>query len=469
VDEPGVAADGPREAAAKDDLGRAQEALARALGRARIGEDRALANQVRELGERLAHLLSGLLRMTRLHSPDNKAFDKPVEDLHAALARLTELLGSVHLVAVEDQVYVNDIRIRTGEKASSIQDLGAELRRHNAGGITFHVPLEGAAIRSLIGALGGAAAADDPRSSLARKLEAAGVSGLELQGRFRFRMASEHAAAEISTRQDFVSRALAATDEAFQNLAAGRVPNPLPLRRLVTELLERDPGAEELWREPPGAPGYALHQLRVAQLSLLVGRDLGLPQGVLQDLGVCALYHDCGYAAGGAAGEGVEVSFERHAEAGALLMLRQRGFHEAKMRRVLAVLQHHRDANDRLRPGLFGRVLRVAEDYDTLARRSGKASPTMALAAMLKWSGTRYDPVVLQLLVNALGAYPPGTLVRLEDGRVLRSAAPARSAEAFAHPLARCLRLADGSPAPPDMPLVELRGGDKVQLLRALP
>jgi hypothetical protein len=139
------------------------------------------------------------------------------------------------------------------------------------------------------------------------------------------------------------------------------------------------------------------------------------------------------------------------------------------MRRVLAILQHHRDANDRPHPGLFGRILRVAEDYDTLARRSGKLSPTMALAAMLKWPGTRYDAVLLQLLVNALGAYPPGTLLRLEAGRVLRSAVPARSAETFAHPLARCLRLPDGSPAPADLPLVDLRGGEKVQLLHGLP
>ena len=460
--------DEPREAGMADDLSRAQEALARALGRARIGEDRALANQVRELGERLAHLLSGLLRMTRLHSPDNTAFNKPVEDLHATLVQLTDLLGSVHLVAVEDQVYVNDIRIRAGEKASSIRELGAELQRHNAGGIVFHEPPDGPAVRALVGNLGSTPAAEEPRNSLYRALRAAGVNGVELQGRFRFRMASEDAA-ETSDPRDFVARALAATDEAFQNLAAGRVPNPLPLRRLVTELLERDAASEELWTEPPDTPPYALHQLRVTQLSLLVGRELGLPQSVLQDLGVAALYHDCGYAAGAAASDGVGVSFERHAGAGARLMLRQRGFHEAKMRRVLAILQHHRDANDRPHPGLFGRILRVAEDYDTLARRSGKLSPTMALAAMLKWAGTRYDAVLLQLLVNALGAYPPGTLLRLEDGRVLRSAVPARSAETFAHPLARCLRLPDGSPAPADLPLVDLRGGEKVQLLRGLP
>ena len=111
------------------------------------------------------------------------------------------------------------------------------------------------------------------------------------------------------------------------------------------------------------------------------------------------------------------VPFERHGAAGARLMLRQRGFNEAKMRRVLAILQHHRDANDRLRPGLFGRILRVAEDYDTLARRSGKLSPTVALALMLKWAGTRYDTVLLQILINALGAYPPGSLLKLPAGR----------------------------------------------------
>jgi hypothetical protein len=460
--------DEPRAADLTDDLSQAQDALARALGRARIGEDRALANQVRELGERLAHLLSGLLRMTRLHSPDNSAFNKPVEDLHATLVQLHGLLGSVHLVAVEDQVYVNDIRIRAGEKASSLRELGAELQRHNAGGITFHLPLDGPAVRALVGCIGGAPAAAEPRNSLARALHAAGVAGLELAGRFRFRMASE-GAGEASDPRAFVSRALAATDEAFQNLAAGRVPNPLPLRRLVTELLERDLSTEELWAEPAEAPPYALHQLRVAQIALLVGRGISLADSILQDLGVAALYHDCGYAAGSAAGDGVGVSFERHGAAGARLMLRQRGFHEAKMRRVLAILQHHRDANDRLRPGLFGRILRVAEDYDTLARRSGRLSPTMALAVMLKWAGTRYDTVLIQILINALGAYPPGSLLKLPDGRIVRSASPARGPDTFAQPLARCLRLPDGSPAPGQLPLVDLRGVAPLQLLRALP
>jgi hypothetical protein len=451
-----------------DEISRAQETLGRALGRARIGEDRALANHVRELGERLAHLLSGLLRMTRLHSPDNNAFNKPVADLHTTLVELHELLGSVHLVAVEDQVYVNDIRIRSGDKASSIPELGAELEHHNAGGIVFHQPLDGPKVRALVACLAAAPAATEPRNGLVRALHAAGVRGIELQGRFRFRMASEDAR-EAGDPRDFVSRALSATDEAFQNLAKGRVPNPLPLRRVATEMLERGFASEELWLEREDAPAYAFHQLRVAQLALLVGRAMKLSSSVLQDLGTAALYHDCGYAAGGPGSSGGTVAFERHAALGARLLLRQKGFHEAKTRRLLAILQHHRDASDPLGAGLFGRVLRVAEDYDALSRRSGQLPPTMALAAMLKWARTRYDAAILQLLVNELGAYPPGTLLLLPDGRIARSALPALGPERFAAPLARCLRLADGRPAAPDLPLVDLHGVAPLKVLRALP
>ncbi len=448
-----------------DDLSRAQGDLARALGRARIGEDRALANLVRELGERLAHLLAGLLRMTRLHSPDNEAFNQPVEELHRTLVRLNDTLGTVHLVAVEDQVYVNDIRIRAGEKVSGTQELCEELRRHNVGEVTFYEPLDGPAIRALVGQLGADAAAEEPRTALVRGLEGAGVSGLELLGRYRLRMADE-SGHDVAERHDLIPRALSAIDEAFQNLAAGRVPNPLPLRRLVTELLERDLAAEELWEDPQGAPAFARHLLRVAHLSLLVGTAARLPQDVLQDLGVAALYHDCGYAAGGPAGD-QGVGFGEHPMAGARLLMRQHGFHEAKTRRVLVALQHHRDASAQPRPGLFGRIVRIAEDYDNLSRRSGTLSPTMALAAMLKAAGRLYDPVLLQLLINALGAYPPGTLLQLEDGRMARSVAPTGGAEGFTTPLARCVKLADGSPAPPDLPPVDLRGAGRVRVMRA--
>jgi len=85
---------------------------------------------------------------------------------------------------------------------------------------------------------------------------------------------------------------------------------------------------------------------------------------------------------------------------------------------------------------------------------------------MAKWSGARYDAVLLQLFLNALGAYPPGTLVQTEDGRVFRSVAPARGPDTFAAPLARLVRGTGGAPAPDDAAPVELRGAGRLQVLR---
>ncbi len=71
-----------------------------------------------------------------------------------------------------------------------------------------------------------------------------------------------------------------------------------------------------------------------------------------------------------------------------------------------------------------------------------------ALGAMLKGGGTLYHPVLVQVMVNALGRHPPGTLLELEDGRYARVVAPARSAELWDRPLVRLLDLRTRQLAP---------------------
>ncbi len=444
-----------------DELRRAQERLSRVLDRARGGEDRVLAAVVREEGERLVKLLNGVLAMARLHASDNHAFDQPIGDLVGALGRLVELLGAVHLLAVEDQVYVNDIRIRL-EGTEAAQDLGGRLRRHGVGGISFHAPLSEGQLRLLVAAVAANPDPDRPRAALQAALAAQGMDSVDLVGIHRFRVSGESQPAQRDARAVAVSaRTLA--DEVWANLGASRVPNPLPLRRVVIEILELGSGGEGLSDDPDGATPYAAHTLRVCRLALLLGSRLGLSEGALQDLGVAAMFHDVGYAARegaeqheGRATGGYPPPFERHSTAGARLLLRQRGFHEAKVRRVLATLDHHRRYDDsRGRPSLFGRLLAISEDYDTWIRTGSGATPAEALGRLVAGAGTIYDPVLVQLFANALGRYPPGTLLRLSDGRQARVVSLARSEETFDAPLVRVEHLADGS-APAGETLVDL-------------
>ena len=94
------------------DFEAAQDQISKALDRARAGESKALATQVRDLGEQFAKMFNSCIRLTRLHDPGNDAFNTPIRELQQLLSDLIGLLGAVHVVVVGGQVYVNDIRIR---------------------------------------------------------------------------------------------------------------------------------------------------------------------------------------------------------------------------------------------------------------------------------------------------------------------------------------------------------------------
>lgn len=447
----------------QDELVVAQERLGRALSIAAVGEDPQVRRKVREEGELFVKLLNGLLRLTKTHELTNQAFEQPCRDFAGYVARLLELLGIVHLVTVEDQVYINEIRIRLDKATDDRRALDSELRRHNVGGLTFHVPLLPAEVKAMIACFAARSDPDRPRTHLVERLEREGLSTrVELTGVYRYKTTDEAVVDVRGETARLTERAVGVVEEFWDALSAQRLQNALPARRLITGLLDAGSGAEGLLEEPEQTTPHAIHSWKVCQLSLLIGRALELGEAELQDLGLCALFHDVGYAAregavkasGARAAEGgYAPPFERHPAAGARLLMHQRGFSEAKVRRALAVLEHHKDNADPVaRPALFARIIRIAEDYENLVRawRSEGAarpgtSPAEALARMARHVPQRYDPVLFQLLVNQLGRFPPGTRLQLADGRLVMAVSGVRSPGTFDQPLARVLKNADGT------------------------
>jgi hypothetical protein len=458
-----------------DEIRAVQEGLGRAIERATVGEERELASEVREKGEQLANLLHGLFRMSRLYALDNHAFDSPIAEVRACLDRLCSRLGVVRLVTVEDQVYVNDVRVRFGERTGRPGELGQELKRHNTGGLTFHAAPAEAQLRTFLALFARPADTHAPRASVTRQLEQQGAAQIELSPVYRFSKASEGTGSTGHDAVEVARRAASTIEEAWKNAFAGRVLQALPLRRVVTEVLRMGIGDETLWEGLPGTPPHVEHTMRVALASLAVGKGAGLAEGLLQDLGVAALTHDLGYVAEAQ----LEVSAQtarlhhlaRHTVVGARMMARQAGFHEAKVRRVLAALHHHRDAADaRGRPTLFGRAVRLAEDFDNYARAGrGGLSPHEALLVLARGAGSRYDATLFQLLVNALGRFPPGCILQLTDGRVVKTLSLVRVPETFAKPRSRLVREASGAAPRADIVVDLAFEGQPKKLLRAIP
>ncbi|TMA32957.1 MAG: HD domain-containing protein [Deltaproteobacteria bacterium] len=429
-----------------DELAQAQATLGRSIDRARAGEDPQLAGIVREKGEQMVGLLFGLLRMSRSYAPENPALNQPIGELTSTIARLVGLLGALQLVAVEEQVYLNEIRVRTPQQGKDGKGLAAELAPHMVGGLTFTSAPSEQQMRSLLQCLNARPPAERQRAALRQALIARGVDNIEPAVIHRLKTAGEaERAADKVEAKTVVTRGVELVEDTWEGVAEGRRMNILPLRRVVTDLLELHPGHDQLWWNPPGASAHGLHSFRVCQYSLILAEGASLSVGLRQDLGVAALLHDIGVARGGGG--------EPHIRAGSLTLLQQPGFHEGKVRRVLAAFDHHRQIVETVggRSTLFGRILHIADDYDNLVR-SG-TSPSQAIGSISGGAGIRYDPVLFQAFINRMGKYPPGTLLKLEDGRIVRTLSVVRSTETFAQPRAMVVRGADGKPPTAAIPV----------------
>jgi hypothetical protein len=421
-----------------------QQTLEQALRGERATDDRELATVVREEGHRLVFLLSGLVRASRLYDLENAALTGPSRELAEVLDGLVDRLGVVHVVLVEGQAYVNDVRVRVRALEQDVVDqLAGELGRHEVGGLSFHQRLEAGALKQLAQAVSRAAEAPAPRSALRMRLSALGNVGIS--GRWRFRLQEEEAT-PARAQAELAWRVVETVRDALGRLAAGWTPNPLPLRRVVISVIDAmagDSGTAQAALAPfAGRPGSSeRHLISVCQLSLLLGRSIGLPETTLSDLGVAALLHDVGYLSG--------RDGKPHALEGARLLVRQRGFSEAKVHRLCCVLEHHPDERAATRagsdaPSLFARILHVADEYDLLVapRLSGGPSlaPATALARMWARRGTRYDPALLAAFARELGLYPPGTALELSDGSLAVVIRPARDRARWREPVVRVVR-----------------------------
>ena len=120
-------------------------------------------------------------------------------------------------------------------------------------------------------------------------------------------------------------------------------------------------------------------------------------------------------------------------------------------------IEHHRDYITPPAPGFICTHRRIAEDYSNMsARRGGGLNPHETLARMAAGAGTRYDPALMQLFINLMGRYPPGTLLDVEipltvgtHQFVLMSSSLVREPESFDKPLCRLIQLPDGTDCPP--------------------
>ncbi|WP_068827946.1 HD-GYP domain-containing protein [Pseudomonas sp. BMS12] len=176
------------------------------------------------------------------------------------------------------------------------------------------------------------------------------------------------------------------------------------------------------------------HSLRVAILSIALGRELGLLPLQLEQIGVCGMLHDVGKIKvpdeilnkpGALTEEELQIMQSHAAEGRKLLMSNQ----QVTAATVDVAYSHHERLDGRGYPrGLdaskipyFAKIVAVVDSYDAINsdRVYSKGKSTLeSLRILFDARGSHFDAEIVKAFVQLIGIYPPGEIVEFSNGEV---------------------------------------------------
>ena len=205
--------------------------------------------------------------------------------------------------------------------------------------------------------------------------------------------------------------------------------------KLVTQIADSILCAPELalhvMGDKTGGEELYFHSLNVTMLSLMLARDIKLPQEVVGQLGMGALFHDIGrkdipskiLTKLEPLTQAEQHMYEMHCQYGVEV-----GKHLQFTAAVLKIIREHHECFDgsgypqKLKGesiGLLSRIVALANYYDELCNPlniTTALTPHEALSTMFAKLRNKFDPKLLQVFIHCLGVYPPGTILQLSNG-----------------------------------------------------
>lgn len=234
----------------------------------------------------------------------------------------------------------------------------------------------------------------------------------------------------------------------------------------------------------------ARHLVNTALFTLILGRRLELSRRALISLATAALFHDLpkrgmpprtlnSLERPGKVTPENRARIHRHWLATLRQMVKTGGFKDETLVRLVVAYESQLEfVRTDLYSGavtaesdhaLFSELVALGDQLDTLVwPREGKKgrSPHRAVVALASLAGRRFDAGLVRLLVDAVGLYPVGSLVQLENGAV---AVVTRAPPEGSRPWPRVTLVLDPDGSPCQGPELDLAAAGNPAILRDLP
>lgn len=224
----------------------------------------------------------------------------------------------------------------------------------------------------------------------------------------------------------------------FQEVRMGKALQLVEISPLIDDIYQsitRNPEAFLSLSRLKNKDNYTyLHSVAVCALMIALGKQMGLDQTLMKDLGMAGLLHDIGKTAIpddilNKPGRLTEDEFnvvKNHPLRGWQILQGSEGVCEM----ALDVCRHHHErvdgagypdklSGDGL--SLFARMGAVCDVYDAItSNRCYKVGwdPAESILKMTEWQEGHFDKTIFQAFVKTIGIYPSGTLVKLKSTRL---------------------------------------------------
>lgn len=411
-------------------------------------------------GERLLFSLFKMSGVVNLYLASNPRLFTLIEMFREAVEEIRAESGDVSLRFHNGRFYLNrQLHTHSPAMLGPVSKLSDYFQSRKLPGFRFHEldQIQDFQIASFVELLNRAERSKDPFAWIQSKLQGEEYGWLELLLDQDFQMEGqdgESTDTEGSRRRRMRSPALAASArEAYsQALTAllstmGKLPaqkrvsiqkTKRVIQNMIDILVEDESFLLGLGTIRDYDDYTYTHSVNVAILSMCLGKRLGLSRTLIEQVGLCGLFHDLGK---------VDIPVElitktsrltpeeyelvkKHPIYSIRQIMRFSTDHEMKARFLLAPFEHHLGVDlsgypktARQEPlGLLSRILSIADHYDALtSSRSYRAtpfSPDMALRIMVEISGSVLDPILLKVFIDMIGVYPLGSFLLLDTGEL---------------------------------------------------
>jgi HD-GYP domain-containing protein (c-di-GMP phosphodiesterase class II) len=378
-------------------------------------------DEIKQVVQVLAAAIKGL----RLYAVDHPATTKQVEALQNGLFSLLHHKKKIKMGVLEGTLFVEDHLFMQEFPAAS--ELAKLLESRELLGIEFIAGLSAGEIQTLL--------------YLVHSTETKGqdlADSLVSQGVKRIRAVAAEDDDDDQKPRKVYRKALKVVDQIFRDVRMGEIPSSVEAIKVVKSMAQltiTEPHAMLALSMLKDYDNYTFtHSVNVSVISLTVGRACNVTAEQLKTLGLGGLLHDLGKLRVDVniitkPGRLTDAEFEaikEHPSFGANII---REMEDVTPEIMQIVLGHHlrydRSGYPANRAGEIVSPLvemaAIADAYDamtTLRPYQRPLTPRRAITRLRDISGSFLHPEFVGLFIDALGSYPVGSLVRLDNNTI---------------------------------------------------